>query len=322
MRALRYSGRPRRHDRDARRVRREGPPRGPARARGRPAEVDDEFLRKGVQLVVDGTDPELVKEILQTEVDSLAEENERNARRLDHRAATARRSASSAPSWASCSCWEPQPTPQLARAGDRRGVHRDLLRRLLRQPRLPADRHEAGRLLDDEIAGRELMIEGILAIQSGDNPRIVEEKLVAFLDATDASAASWPSASRRRRIRPGGVAGMSRRAANKAGEAATRLAAEERWLLTYADMITLLLALFIVLFAMSTIDQLRFASVARELSDDFSWSGLPTRAGTSPAGRPACLTHKTIFRSSRKPKRFKRKTSSRTPRICRRWKHR
>ncbi|MCW2956958.1 MAG: motility protein, partial [Thermoleophilia bacterium] len=34
---------------------------------------------------------------------------------------------------------------------------------------------------DDEVAGKELLIEGILAIQSGDNPRIVEEKLVAFL---------------------------------------------------------------------------------------------------------------------------------------------
>jgi chemotaxis protein MotB len=34
----------------------------------------------------------------------------------------------------------------------------------------------------------------------------------------------------------------------------------ERWLLTYADMITLLLALFIVLFAMSTIDSVKFAA--------------------------------------------------------------
>ncbi|MGH9102657.1 MAG: flagellar motor protein MotB, partial [Acidimicrobiales bacterium] len=33
----------------------------------------------------------------------------------------------------------------------------------------------------------------------------------------------------------------------------------ERWLLTYADMITLLLALFIILFAMSTISMRKFA---------------------------------------------------------------
>jgi flagellar motor component MotA len=37
----------------------------------------------------------------------------------------------------------------------------------------------------DEVAGKEMLIEGILAIQSGDNPRIVEEKLVAFLSTKD-----------------------------------------------------------------------------------------------------------------------------------------
>ena len=41
---------------------------------------------------------------------------------------------------------------------------------------------------DDEVAGKEMLIEGILAIQSGDNPRIVEEKLVAFLSTKDRAA--------------------------------------------------------------------------------------------------------------------------------------
>jgi chemotaxis protein MotA len=35
-------------------------------------EIEDEFLRKGMQLVVDGTDPELVREILEAEVDGMA----------------------------------------------------------------------------------------------------------------------------------------------------------------------------------------------------------------------------------------------------------
>jgi chemotaxis protein MotA len=36
------------------------------------AEIDDEFTRKGLQLVVDGTDPELVREILDAEIDGMA----------------------------------------------------------------------------------------------------------------------------------------------------------------------------------------------------------------------------------------------------------
>ena len=36
------------------------------------AELPDEFLRKGIQLVVDGTDPELVRNIMETEMSNIA----------------------------------------------------------------------------------------------------------------------------------------------------------------------------------------------------------------------------------------------------------
>ena len=44
----------------------------------------------------------------------------------------------------------------------------------------------------------------------------------------------------------------------------------ERWLLTYADMITLLLALFIVLFAVSTINTKKFEALALGFKQSFS----------------------------------------------------
>ena len=40
--------------------------------------VEDPFLGKGVRLVVDGTDPELVKDILETELDAMEERHHRN----------------------------------------------------------------------------------------------------------------------------------------------------------------------------------------------------------------------------------------------------
>src|SRR6201994_2826098 len=36
------------------------------------AEIDDEFTKKGLQLVVDGTDPELLRAILEAEIDGMA----------------------------------------------------------------------------------------------------------------------------------------------------------------------------------------------------------------------------------------------------------
>ncbi len=43
-----------------------------------------------------------------------------------------------------------------------------------------------------------------------------------------------------------------------------------RWLLTYADMITLLLALFIILFAISTISKVKLQRLATEIAGGFS----------------------------------------------------
>lgn len=44
----------------------------------------------------------------------------------------------------------------------------------------------------------------------------------------------------------------------------------ERWLLTYADMITLLLALFIVMFAMSSLDVKKYTVLAKVLASSFN----------------------------------------------------
>jgi chemotaxis protein MotB len=43
----------------------------------------------------------------------------------------------------------------------------------------------------------------------------------------------------------------------------------ERWLLTYADMITLLMLFFIVLYSMSTVDQQKFERLSESLSEAF-----------------------------------------------------
>ena len=52
----------------------------------------------------------------------------------------------------------------------------------------------------------------------------------------------------------------------------------ERWLVSYADMMTLLLVLFVVLYAMSQVDKAKFAALASGLSDAF---GTPVSASTS-----------------------------------------
>ena len=58
----------------------------------------------------------------------------------------------------------------------------------------------------------------------------------------------------------------------------------ERWLLTYADMITLLLALFIVLWSISTVNISKFAALKQSLAQAFSGKVLQGSSGVLDGG--------------------------------------
>ena len=107
-------------------------------------EVEDEFLRKGIQLVVDGTDPDIIKNILYNELNQI---QSRHAIGIGMSTALITT------------------------------LYGAVLAYLVFMPvkRKLEDRDNAESLV------KEIMIEGILSIQSGDNPRILEEKLLAFL---------------------------------------------------------------------------------------------------------------------------------------------
>src|SRR5271157_4545043 len=63
---------------------------------------------------------------------------------------------------------------------------------------------------------------------------------------------------------------------------------DERWLLTYADMITLLMALFMVLFSISSVNISKYVTLQQALHAAFSGSILPggrsvAATGTTPS---------------------------------------
>ncbi len=157
--------------------------------------VDDPFLRKGIQLAIDGTDPELVREIMQTDIAFLGSRHHEGANLfstmggfaptlgvigtvsgLVHMLANLSDPSSMGPSIAA------------AFIATLYGVCSANLLFLPLGNKLKAVSHE-------EVLVREIMTEGILSIQAGDNPRIVEEKLKAFLSpkirrAIEAAAAA------------------------------------------------------------------------------------------------------------------------------------
>lgn len=78
--------------------------------------------------------------------------------------------------------------------------------------------------------------------------------------------------------------------------------ADERWLLTYADMITLLMALFMVLWSISSVNTTKFETLQRTLKEAFSGKVLPggnavLNGGTNPTSKRSQLIAPTDART-------------------------
>lgn len=163
------------------------------------SEIDDDYTRKGLQLVVDGTDPELVREILDAEIDGMTTRHAAGATAFEKAGGYA---------------------PTMGIIGTVMGlVH--VLQNLSDPSSLgPAISTAfiatllgvgaanviflpvAARLRQLSSAEAELRIltlEGILSVQAGDNPRVVGDKLRSFVapslrgDEDGEAAASAPA---------------------------------------------------------------------------------------------------------------------------------
>src|ERR1700733_110121 len=66
---------------------------------------------------------------------------------------------------------------------------------------------------------------------------------------------------------------------------------EERWLLTYADMITLLMALFMVLFSISSVNLSKYQTLQESLKAAFSGSILPGGRAILQSGSESTSAH-------------------------------
>lgn len=144
-------------------------------------QLEDEFLRKGLQLVVDGTDPELVRSILETELAFLEERHRAGAAIFDTMGMLAPAFGLIGTLIGLVNMLKNANDPEKIGPGMAVALlttfYGAMLANFLFIP-------IAGKLRvrsAEEILNREVMIEGILSIQAGDNPRIVAEKLRSFL---------------------------------------------------------------------------------------------------------------------------------------------
>jgi chemotaxis protein MotA len=144
-------------------------------------QLDDEFLRKSIQLVVDGTDPELVKSILDTEIGLLEERHGANKGYFDSISELAPAFGMLGTLIGLIQMLGNLDDPDALGPGMATALITTLYGSFIANViAMPVAKKLAYRS-SQEVLARELMVEGILAIQAGENPRIVEEKLKVFL---------------------------------------------------------------------------------------------------------------------------------------------
>ena len=148
--------------------------------------IEDDFLRKGLQMVVDGTDPELVKDILDNELGALENRHAEGKALLKYGAAmgpafgmigTLLGLIIMLGNLSDVSSLGPNMAVAIITT-----LYGSLLANVFFDPLANKLDFYSGL----EIGAKELIIEGILSIQNGDNPKILKEKLKTFLNPAEA----------------------------------------------------------------------------------------------------------------------------------------
>lgn len=144
-------------------------------------EIDDDFLKKGILLIVDGTDPELVRSILETELTCIEDRHSSTIGFWENLAAMG-------PAWGMIgtliglinmlkSLDDPSTVGPSMAVALITTFYGSILANWIATP--VANKLKANS--SKEIKMKEVMVEGLLSIQAGENPRVIEEKLKSFL---------------------------------------------------------------------------------------------------------------------------------------------
>ncbi|MCY6483690.1 motility protein A [Clostridium aestuarii] len=147
--------------------------------------VDDDFLKKGLQMVVDGIEPETIKDILELEIGEMEKRHKDGADMLKAWGGYAPAFGMLGTLIGLIQMLANLNDPSSLGPGMSKALittfYGSLLASLVLNPMSANLMYKSGQ----EITVKEMMLEGVLAIQSGVNPRVVEEKLVSYLNPDD-----------------------------------------------------------------------------------------------------------------------------------------
>jgi chemotaxis protein MotA len=148
-------------------------------------EVDDPFIRKGILLAVDGIEPDVINDIMNAEITAM-EERHRKGRSIIEKA------GEYAPSWGMIgtliglvlmlkSLNDPSSLGPNMAIALLTTLYGTLLANLFFLPLAS----KLALKTEQEVFLKQIIIEGVIGVQSGQNPKLLEEKLSAFLSSNE-----------------------------------------------------------------------------------------------------------------------------------------
>lgn len=144
-------------------------------------DMEDKFMQKGIMLMVDGTDPELIRDILETELSFMEERHKSKQGFWSY-------VSDLGPAWGMigtliglvnmlAALSDPSTLGPKMAVALITTFYGSVLANFVATPTVEKLKGKTS----VEVLARQMMIEGLLSIQAGENPRVIEEKLKSFL---------------------------------------------------------------------------------------------------------------------------------------------
>lgn len=148
-------------------------------------EVEDPFIKKGIMLAVDGIEPEVITDILNAEITAMEERHYKGRVILE-------KAAEYSPAWGMIGTLiglilmlnqlqDPSTLGPAMAVALITTLYGTVLANLVFAPMSKKLESKT----EQEVFLKEIIVEGIIGVQSGQNPRILEEKLSAFVPAEE-----------------------------------------------------------------------------------------------------------------------------------------
>ena len=149
------------------------------------AELEDEFLIGGIQMAVDGTDPEVIQLVMETELENMMERHEAGKGLLDALGKYAPAFGMIGTLIGLVAMLSNMDDPSQIGAGMATALLTTLYGSMLANLLFLPMSDKLALRSSEEVLAKTIITQGVMAVQSGDNPRNVQAKLYTFMSPSD-----------------------------------------------------------------------------------------------------------------------------------------